>query len=152
MRCCSICGNYLNISYISSSAMHYNYTTLCPLLVTCIKLIKSESKDMYNVTKDFHFKYCIYIILFFSIDKKKAVSTKILSSTTVLNNNNKKSLIVIINIAASSDYRGQAREEQEGRCRAERAKRQKTEYTWKKQIGSEVHKFKNEQKFRQEQT
>ncbi len=30
-----------------------------------------------------------------------------------------------LNIAASSDYRGQAREEQEGQCRAERAKRQK---------------------------
>jgi len=33
-----------------------------------------------------------------------------------------------------------------------KSKTAETEYTWKKQIGSEVHKFKNEQKFRQEQT
>ncbi len=33
-----------------------------------------------------------------------------------------------------------------------KSKMAETEYTWKKQIGSEVQKFKNEQKFRQEQT
>ncbi len=66
--------------------MHWElYNIFCPLLVTkfgvsiintsiqqgCIKLIKSESKDIYNVTKDFHFKYCIYILFYFFLLIKK---------------------------------------------------------------------------------
>ncbi len=34
-------------------------------------LIKSESKDMYNVTKDFHFKYCILFYFFLLIKKNQ---------------------------------------------------------------------------------
>ncbi len=31
----------------------------------CIKLIKSDSKDFYNITKDFYFKNAVFLLLLF---------------------------------------------------------------------------------------
>ncbi len=36
------------------------------ILHRCIKLIKGDSKDIYNVTKDFHFKYMLFFWTFCS--------------------------------------------------------------------------------------
>ncbi len=39
----------------------------------CIKLIKSDSKDIYNVSKDFYFKWMLFYLTFGGSWKKKSM-------------------------------------------------------------------------------
>ncbi len=58
----------------------------------CIKLIKSDSKDIYNVKEDIYFKQKLFFWTLFIKESLKikctTVSTKIWSSTTVVNTDN----------------------------------------------------------------
>jgi len=59
----------------------------------CIKLIKSDSKDIYNVTKHFYFKWMMFSFIKNPEKKCITVFTKILSKTAV------STLIIIINVS-----------------------------------------------------
>ncbi len=74
----------------------------------CIKLIKSDSKHIYNVTKDLYFKQMLFFFYFLFLSQKKVtVSIKILSSIMVFNiDNNKKCFLKSANQHIIMIYEG----------------------------------------------
>ncbi len=45
----------------------YTFIHYCFIQQGCTELIKSDSKDIYNVTKDFYFKFSVLYFYFCSI-------------------------------------------------------------------------------------
>ncbi len=99
----SVSGKYRNKTYkyrinrhtTNSKILHFK---LIHDLIQegCIKLIKSVSKDIYNVTKDLYFKYMLFFLIFYtSKNTKKCIlmPTNILRSTFVFNTDKNKMLL-----------------------------------------------------------
>jgi len=80
------------------------FKEISTFLQRCIKLIKSDSKDIYNVTKDV---LSLFIWTSYSSknpEKSVSVSTEILSSTTVFNIDNKNKCFLSSKSAYYKDF------------------------------------------------
>ncbi len=73
----------------------------------CINLIKSDRKEVNNVTKYFYFKYILFFLTFYSSKNNEnnvTISRKILSSTAVFNIDNNKKCFLSSKSAYLNDF------------------------------------------------